>query len=304
MKKRIIFWGTPEHAQTVVQALFQNPEIEMCAVVTVPDKPVGRKQIMTASPVKLWALSHHIPVFTPENLSNPDFIATVQSFSPDFLVVVAYGKIIPSALLAIPKYGAYNLHFSLLPAYRGASPVQSAILNGETESGITLFKISAQMDTGNIVVQKPYFLKEKGFFQAIEEMTNIGITAFQEFLISPQHYPEIIQDEKNVTECHKISKEDGQIFLEKNTVSEVLQKYRAFEGWPGIFSILSNGKRVKYTRIAPAFSISAPSSAPFFLYEKRCFLRLINGVLEIISVIPEGKKEMSGYEFFKNLFPL
>jgi len=263
--------------------------------MTMPDKPVGRKQIITPSPVKIWALENKIPVFTPENLKDPEFLAVLKSFDADFFVVVAYGKIMPLEVLDIPKYGAFNLHFSLLPKYRGASPLQAALLQGDEISGITIFRLTAGMDIGPMVFQKSCSLEEKTFSLALSAMTEMGNLSFLEFLLSPEKFPEIPQNEEAATYCHKIAKEDGEIFPERDSADLVMQKYRAFEGWPGVFYISKDGKRLKFTALESAFFEENPvSPGEFFIQDKRCFLALAKGTVEVISLIPEGKNEIKG----------
>ncbi len=151
---RLIFMGTPELARTILQALLDSPSFEIAGVVTQPDRPKGRDLRVTASPVKQLAVQGGLPVLQPERARNPGFISQIQELQPDLIAVAAYGQILPKALLDIPPYGCLNVHTSLLPGYRGAAPIQWAILNDDAETGVTIMKMNEGMDTGDILTQQ------------------------------------------------------------------------------------------------------------------------------------------------------
>ena len=143
--------GTPDHAAGILQALLDAQE-NVAAVITQPDRPKGRGQKLSPSPVKLVAMNRHLPVEQPEKAKDPAFVSMVNSYSPELIVAAAYGKILPKAVLDIPKYGCINVHASLLPKYRGAAPIQWAILNGEIETGITIMQMAEELDAGDIIL--------------------------------------------------------------------------------------------------------------------------------------------------------
>jgi methionyl-tRNA formyltransferase (EC 2.1.2.9) len=160
MKKyRIVFFGSPEFAIPSLEALYEKEEI--VAVITQPDKPKGRGLKPSPSPVKAWALSKGLKILEPTRLKDPQFIQILKDLSPDLIVVCAYGKIIPKEILEIPKFGCWNIHASLLPKYRGASPINWAILEGEKETGITIMLMDEGLDTGPILLQKKINISEE-----------------------------------------------------------------------------------------------------------------------------------------------
>src|SRR6267378_8340905 len=151
---RILFCGTPQFAVPTLKHLLAQPDFELLAVITQPDRPRGRGHQISSSPAKEVALAANLPVHQPEKMRAPEVQELLQSYSPDFIVIIAYGQIIPARLLPIPKHGWINLHASLLPKYRGAAPINWAIVNGETQTGLTTMRIDAGMDTGNILLQQ------------------------------------------------------------------------------------------------------------------------------------------------------
>jgi methionyl-tRNA formyltransferase len=149
--RSVVFMGSPDFAIPALQALIDSPDYDVKLVVSQTDKPQGRKQILTAPPVKQLALQYNIPVYQPKTLRTPEALETIGSIGPDFIVVAAYGKILPQAVLDVPKFGCVNLHGSLLPKYRGAAPIQWAVLNGDKVTGVTTMYLANEMDTGDII---------------------------------------------------------------------------------------------------------------------------------------------------------
>src|SRR5947209_10196903 len=152
---RLLFCGTPQFAVPTLKHLLARPEFDVLGVISQPDRPRGRGQQISVSPVKDVALAAHLPVHQPEKIRAPEVQQLLERLAPDVIVIIAYGQIIPARLLTIPKFGWINLHASLLPKYRGAAPIQWAIANGETQTGLTTMRIDAGMDTGDILLQKP-----------------------------------------------------------------------------------------------------------------------------------------------------
>src|SRR5258708_2566558 len=151
---RIIFMGTPELARVSLETLLSQPDLNLVAVVTQPDRPKGRDLKLQPPPVKQAALARGLPVLQPERARNEEFILSLKALQPDLIAVAAYGQILPKAILDLPRFGCLNVHTSLLPKYRGAAPIQWAILNGESETGVTIMKMDVGMDTGDIVTQE------------------------------------------------------------------------------------------------------------------------------------------------------
>jgi methionyl-tRNA formyltransferase len=241
---KIIFFGTPKISANVLQALL-DASYEIVAVVTNPDAPVGRKHIMTPSPVKVLATEKNIPVLTPDKLSLED----LKSFAAGIGIVVAYGKIIPQSVIDMFPLGMLNIHYSLLPKYRGASPVENSILSGDAVTGVTIQKLVFKLDAGPIVAVREFPIDNKITSPEMKEkLTEIGSELLVESL--PRYLNNEIelveQDEALATHCKKISKSDGEIKLSDSDQSKWL-KYRAYFGWPGIFYFDESGKRVKIT---------------------------------------------------------
>lgn len=264
----IVFFGTPEISARVLSALLEAG-YHVSAVVTNPDQPVGRKQIMTAPPVKTLAESRDIPVFQPETLR--DFRLPTSDV-PNVGIVVAYGSILPQTLIDAFPQGLLNIHYSLLPKYRGASPVEQSILAGDATTGVTIQKLVFKLDAGPIVATKEIPINNSVTTPELkEELTDAGIELLLETL--PKYLAGEItpteQDETLATHCGKISKADGEL-LPTDSDMEKWRKYRAYFGWPGVFYFDTDGKRTKVTLAT---------------FENQKFI--------IKKIIPEGKKEVS-----------
>src|SRR3989338_6538855 len=263
---KFAFFGTPDVASETLEILKQNDYVPSL-IVTSPDKPQGRKMLVTSPPVKIWAEKNNISYIQPEDLkegmnivfkniaqADGPSIATNQQIGmrvlknnvhPDLFIVVAYGKIIPENIINLPKLGSINIHYSLLPKYRGASPVESAILNGETETGITIQKIEYKMDTGPIMVQEKVKINpEEKASELRKRLIKIGgellVKILPDFIDGKIKL--IPQDNNEATYCKKIKKEDGLIDLGAELPSELYNKFRAYASWPRIF-FFQNKKR-------------------------------------------------------------
>ena len=265
-----VFFGTPKVASDTLDILKQNGYMPSL-VITAPDKPQGRKMLMTPPPVKVWAIQNNVPYIQP---TDPRELKITQ---PDISIVVAYGKIMPDELLQLPRIGSINIHYSLLPKYRGASPVESAILNGETETGVTIQKMHFKMDAGPVLAEeKTTILPDEKAEELRKRLIDIGgkllVKILPDFIagkITPTE-----QNENEATFCHKIKKEDGLIDLSGNA-SENYNKFRAYSDWPRIF-FFQNKKRIIITDAV-----------------------LENGQFVIKKVLPEGKKEIRWEDFIK-----
>ena len=273
-KLNFVFWGTPDVASGTLEILKKNGYMPSL-VITAPDKPQGRKMIITPPPVKIWATENKIPYLQPEDLDQKEIRDVLRTFTPLLFLVVAYGKIIPENIINMPKLGSINIHYSLLPKYRGASPVESAILNGETETGISIQKMEYKMDTGPIIVQEKV---EIGLDEKAPDLRKRLIKIGGELLVKILKTPSASghspfaggekQDESQATYCKKIKKEDGEINLNDDPIKNY-NKFRAYASWPRTF---------------------------FFLRNKRIIITdamLENNKFKILKVIPEGGKEIN-----------
>jgi len=269
-----IFLGTPKIASDTLDILKTNGYLPSL-IITSPDKPAGRKMILTPPPVKLWAIQNNIPYLQPEKITK-EFINDLSNGLPrgstnvDLYVVVAYGKILPQEFIDIPKLGTINIHYSLLPEYRGASPLEATLLNGDTETGVSIQQMEFKLDSGPILAEEKIDININDTKDILKEkLVKIGGDLLCKIL------PEIIngkikgkiQKEEDTTFCKKIKKEDGLIDPNGNGI-ENWNKYRAYQGWPGVF-FFKDGKRIKITH--------ARHEDDSFIIER---------------VIPEGKKEV------------
>ncbi len=265
---KIIFFGTPSVSADILQTLY-DATYEISAVITNPDAPVGRKHILTSSPVKILAEKLGLPILQPEKLSEIDW--SKFDLDQSIGIIVAYGKIIPQSISdAFPK-GMLNIHYSLLPKYRGASPVEQAILAGDEKTGVAIQKLVFKLDAGPIVSMEEVPINENVTTPELKtELTRVGSKLLIEIL--PKYLAGEItlveQDESEATHCGKIEKADGEI-KETDSDLEKWRKYRAYFGWPGVFYFDSEGKRTKITLAT---------------FENNKFI--------IKKIIPEGKKEI------------
>jgi len=237
---RIWFFGTPALASSVLRDIVANSRFETVFVVTNPDKPFGRDQLLKSSPVKEFALSHNIPVLQPQKIRwNTEFLDTIRSYACDYFVVVAYGKILPLELLEIPRKICINIHGSILPAHRGASPIQASLLGGERETGVTIMQMSEGMDEGDILKIRTIPIDSAETSGTLfEKFAQISWGALIDTLLELEHggITPLPQDHARATYCKKIEKEDGLIDWTKSA-EEIYHKWQAYTPWPGIYTM-------------------------------------------------------------------
>ena len=237
---KIVFCGTPQFAVPTLKFLLTHEEFEIAAVITQPDRPSGRGMKLTASPVKEAALAADVAVHQPEKIRAPEMQATLELIAPDCFVIIAYGQIIPARLLPIARHGWINLHASLLPKYRGAAPINWAIVNGETVSGITTMRIDAGMDTGEMLLrhEMPIGVNETSP-ELAARMSEAGAPLMVETLrrIAAGTLSGTPQDSEAATYAPMMKKEDGRIEWAQ-TAREIYDRMRGFAPWPGAFSML------------------------------------------------------------------
>ena len=285
MAFKIIFCGTPAFAVPCLNALAADPAFDVSLVVTQPDRPVGRKAVITPPPVKLAALRLGIPVAQPESLNTELALRTSQfAIRPDFLVVVAYGQILNDAALAWPKIAPVNVHGSLLPRWRGASPVQHAILAGDKESGVTVQVMAKELDAGPILGLAPLTLDPRETAETLmEKLSHLGAALLARTLkFQPKPQP---QPSSGITLCRKLSREDGVVDPRALTAEEIDRKVRALHPWPGVTATI-DGQTVKIlrTELAPG-----QDSAPLPCKD--------GTTLHLALVQLPGKKPMPGAEW-------
>lgn len=303
--------GTPDIAADVLKELLGMKEIsEIVGVFTQPDKPVGRKQILTPSPVKELALSEGIPVFQPRRIKKEKPVAELKALDPDLIIVTAYGQILSEEILNIPPMGCINMHASLLPKYRGAAPIQWSIVRGEKMTGVTAMQMDKGMDTGDILLQKEVEIcpdeTEESLLQKLSLAGRGLIREVVEKLAEGQSLPREKQEESKATYAPIIVKEDGLIDWGKSA-GDIDRMVRGFHVWPGAYTsfegkkltILESGISTETKDPAPEAGSIYPEAAagkkPRFLVQTGC------GVLEIRKLQLQGKKAMASADFLRGV---
>jgi len=297
---RVIFTGTGDIGLPLLKALLADPAHTIAAVICQPDKPVGRKQILTPPATKLAALAAGIPVLQPERIRQiPGQIAALE---PDLMIVMAYGQILPAAILTIPRLGCINLHASLLPRHRGASPIQSAILAGDAESGLTVMQMDAGLDTGDILhkVAIPLRPAETGgsLHDRLAELTPAALQAVLPAIAAGTVVPQP-QDEQLATHCGKLMRSDGEIDWNR-PAAELARRIRAFDPWPGTTTVLPDGSRAKI--FPPVAYDSAATGCPLpgtILHAGPDGIRVAcgTGSLTIHEIQAEGRRRLPAGAF-------
>ncbi len=299
---KIIFLGSPVYAAEVLKALISSGK-NISAVVTSEDKPKGRGLVLSESSVAETAKANNIPVFKIEKVSDPEFLEKISELAPDIAVVVAFGKILPKKFLNIPRQGCINLHTSLLPKYRGASPVQTALLNGDKVTGITIMKLNEKMDEGDIICQEEVWIDEGDnseilFRKLFETGTRSLIKFLNEYESSDlNQFKASPQDHSKATYAPLIKKEDGLIDFSKSA-EEILNKIRAFMQWPGAFTRFNerNLKILKAIKVDQKHNVSLGEIIEI-KNGQGITIATENGELLIKEVQPENSKKMSADEF-------
>lgn len=296
-KVRAIFMGTSEFSSAILAGLIEQQYNIVC-VITKPDKPVGRKQELRESAVKKLALEHHLPIKQPLKLDE-DLVRSLKELKPDLIVVAAYGKILPKAILDIPGFGCINVHASLLPRWRGASPIQNALLSGDIETGITIMLMDEGMDTGDILAQKkipiaPEDTKSSLFTRLTKEGTDVLLKTLPQWI--KRTLTPLPQDHTQATLCQLIEREDGHIMWTESAES-IYNRYRALSPWPGVFSFWKkNGGLVRLKLHTLSFQKQSPiPSHPIgqvFEIGEKIGVQSGAGVVFLEAVQLEGKEKM------------
>lgn len=290
---KILFMGTPDIAAESLEALISAGH-EICAVFTRRDKPVGRKQILTAPPVKQLAEQHGIPVYQPRTLRDGSSDEIIRELAPEIIVVVAYGCIIPPQLLHVAPFGCINLHVSLLPKYRGSAPIQWAVLNGDTQTGVSIMQLDEGLDTGDVLMVEPVSIDpEETSGQLFDRVSAIGaktlVTALDK-LKAGQLKPEPQQQEL-ATMAPPLNKDMARFDFTQEA-AHIHNWVRGMNPWP-VAWFEQGGKRIKVLecRVAKDSKSAAPGTV---LALKPLTIAAANGAVELLTVTPEGGKPMAG----------
>lgn len=293
----IVFWGTPKFSVFSLQEILKSRHT-VCAVVTIPDKQKGRGMQIQKSDVKIFAEENDIRVLQPENFSEERFIDSLKSIAADVFVVVAF-KILPPEIFEIPKQGTFNLHGSLLPKYRGAAPIQWALINGDSETGVTTFKIQKKADTGNIYFQEKVFIHEDDNFQSLhDKLAVIGAKLVVKTLDAIESESVILQaqNDAEATLAPKITKEICEMDFNSSALA-LKNLVRGLSPFPSAF-FMHNDKKLKIFRAAIAESHRF-KPGEIKTIDGKIFIGTATSALEILELQLEGRKKLAAEEFLR-----
>lgn len=299
---RIVFMGTPDFSVPALACLAQSQH-DVAAVYTQPDKQRGRGKKVTFSPVKEKAVELGIPVFQPDSMRSDEVISELRSLSPDVIIVIAYGKILPKAVLDIPKYGCLNVHGSLLPKYRGAAPIQYAIKEGEAESGVTIMLLDEGMDTGKMLKKAVIPLDAKETTGTLfEKLASLGASTLMTVVDDLDNYEQnaVAQDESQATYTAKITKEEAA--LDWNTDAVVLERLiRTLDPHPGAYTVCRDEKRLKIWAADVVEGTDAVPGTVIAVTKKSFTVQTGKGALRITEVQPESRKRLMAAQYLQGV---
>lgn len=305
---KIVFMGTPDFAKDSLEALY-NAKYEILAVVTNPDRPKGRGMKMIASPVKEFALEKGIKIYQPEKVrNNEEFISEIKALKPDVICVVAYGKILPKEILEIPSKGCINIHGSLLPKYRGAAPIQWAVLNGDKKTGVTTMYMDVGMDTGDMILkQETQIGEDETTGELWERLSKIGGDLLVKTLkeIENKTAPRIKQGD-DFTMAPMLDKSMAKIDWENKTALEIKNLVRGLNPIMGAYTFL-NGKKIKFWKVDVAKDIFADGDMEFMkngtviVSDKRdgIYIKTKDGILKVLEIQGENAKKMPIQDYLR-----
>lgn len=299
---KIMFMGTPDFALFSLRRLYEEGH-EIAAVITQPDRPVGRGYVLTPPPVKRWALEKGLPVYQPKTLRDEEFASFLAKVDPEMIVVVAFGKILPESVLKYPKYGCVNVHGSLLPEYRGAAPMQRAIIDGKRVTGITTMFMDVGLDTGDMLLKEEVEIGENDNFEDVHDrLGTVGaellvktVSGLQSGEITPEK-----QDDSLSTYAAKIEKSDCLINFaaDANTVHNLI---RGLSPIPLSFTHTPDGRLLKVvaSSVADCDSENALPAGSVISLDEKITVACGKGRIDLLTVIPEGKSRMSSADFIR-----
>ena len=299
---KIVYMGTPDFAVPPLAALVENG-YEVTAVITQPDKPKGRGKTLMPTPVKEEAVKHDIPVYQPLKVRDPEFVEILEGLAPDIIVVAAFGQIIPKKILDMPKYGCINIHASLLPKYRGAAPIQQAVIDGEKESGVTIMRMATGLDTGDMIskVVVPIEAEETGG-SLFDKLAQAGAELLTETLPSIENGTAVYEkqpEESPTPYAAMISKKMGLLDFTKSA-AELERLVRGLNPWPSAYTFL-NGKTLKVWKCAIEEEKGGKEAPGTIISVDKYGIHVVCGedVLVLKEVQLEGKKRMETDAFLR-----
>ena len=303
---RIVFMGTPEFAVPSLEKLIESQH-ELVAVISQPDRPAGRGHQLNPTPTKKKAEQEGIPVYQPEKIRTPEFLDILRSYEPDVIAVVAYGRILPDTILSLPRFGCINVHASLLPKYRGAAPIQWALINCDRKTGVTTMRVDSGQDTGDIIRQKEVDILDDDDAVSLSGVLSVlGAACLIETLDEIERTGRVDatpQDDSQATEAPKITKEDGHIDW-KRTPDEIICRMMGLKPWPGAYSVTKEGnyKFLKAESFYPEESLTflekdqKPGEVIDLIKDRGPVVRTVNDCICITTLQPPNRKPMSGVD--------
>ncbi len=294
MSKRIIFMGTPDYATRILKEMLEY-EYDIVALFTQPDKKVGRKQLITPPHIKQYCIDNElsIPIYQPTTLKDDSLVQTIENMKPDFIIVAAYGQILPKSILSIAP--CINLHASLLPKYRGASPIQQSILNGDKFSGVASMMMEEGLDSGEVLgLSYVNVTDDMDVGQLFEELSNKAATLTIDTLNRYNNIQEKGQNLSQVSHCGKIQKDDGLISFKSS--KEIYQKFKAYKYWPGIF--MESGLKIKECEL---FDVNSTNNEAEILEISKGHIVVgcLKGKIKISTLQPHSKKAMNAVDYIR-----
>ncbi len=299
---KIVFMGTPDFAEKSLKAIYEKKHDILC-VVTNPDKPKGRGMKLTPSPVKQYALENDIPVMQPQTVKeNAEFIQKLKDLNPDVICVVAYGKLLPQEILEIPRYGCINVHASLLPKYRGAAPIQWAILNGDNITGVTTMFMDKEMDTGDIILKKEVEIGDNETTGELwDRLALLGGNLLVDTLeqiekgIAPRQ-----KQEEDFSIAPMLSKDMAKIKWEEQTATQIKNLVRGLNPIMGAYTFL-NGKKIKFWKVSVEENINNEEipNGTIVDNKKGLLIKTKEGLLRVLEIQGENAKRMSIEEYLR-----
>jgi methionyl-tRNA formyltransferase len=304
-KPRVVFMGSGEIGLPTLRWLANSPLVNLVGVVTQPDKPIGRSQVLTAPAPKRTAMVLNLPVLQPPKIRRTEELERIKDLSPDLIVVMAYGQILPKSLLEMPKLACLNLHASILPRYRGAAPIQAAILSGDPLTGITVMYMSEGLDTGDILLHRTIRIRRRETAGSLHDrLANLGPEALAPALglILSSEAPRIPQTESQATYAPKLESGSGEINWSEDCWH--LDRFvRAMDPWPGAFTLVHAAgetvKKLKIHRALPIHRFASQSGVVCAFGSRGIVVACGNGALLLLEVQLEGKRRMPAAEFVR-----
>lgn len=305
MHMKILFMGTPDLAAVCLEAVYNKAGVEVVGVLTQPDKPKGRGMKLVPPPVKVFAEEHGIPVYQPQTLKNGAFEDELKKLDPDMIIVAAYGKILPKYVLDYPKYGCVNAHGSILPKYRGASPIQRAIIDGEKVTGITAMYMAEGLDTGDIIKIYPCDITPDDDFGSLhDKLANLAGVAMCDVIDMTENgtITRTKQDDEKSTYAAKIEKEDTVIDFTKNA-EDIVNLVRGLSPAPLAVTRTPDGKLLKLTHARLSDMAKTDNAGEVAALsdkgEGEIVLSCGDGCISVTGVVPEGKKPMKSADYIR-----